>query len=271
MKLSFTTLGCPDWDLPTIANNAKALGYDGVELRTSPDGNHLSPDAPDAEVVKVGQLFRDAGAPIMSVMGYSRFAFLDQAEIAKNQALLRRLVKVASLLKAPFIRTFAGQVPQGTDPDAMAQTVAAAIKPVAKEASDAGVMIALETHDDWCAGRRVMHVAEAVGPGFGIVYDIFNAFHAGIEPWHVTYDLVKSRIAYCHLKDGKKDSAGQTPYTLLGEGDLPIADLLGRFKADGYHGYFSFEWEKKWHPSLADPGISFPHYVATVRRMWAER
>jgi len=269
MKLSFTTLGCPDWDLATIAGNAKAYGYDGVELRTAPDGNHLSPDAPDAEVERAGKLFRDGGTPVMSVMGYSRFAFTDPGEIAKNQQLLRRLVTVAKLLQAPFVRTFAGQVPKGSDPDSMADTVAAAIKPVAKEASGEGVMIALETHDDWCAGKRVMRVADAVGPGFGIVYDIFNAFTAGIEPWHVTYDLVKARIAYCHLKDGKRNAEGKMPYTLLGDGDLPIAELLAKFKADGYHGYFSFEWEKKWHPELAAPEESFPHFAKTVRRMWA--
>ena len=33
MKLSFATLGCPKWTLEQIAANAKAMGFDGVELR----------------------------------------------------------------------------------------------------------------------------------------------------------------------------------------------------------------------------------------------
>jgi len=37
MKLSFTTLGCPDWSLEQIAKNARAFGFDGVELRTHAD------------------------------------------------------------------------------------------------------------------------------------------------------------------------------------------------------------------------------------------
>jgi sugar phosphate isomerase/epimerase len=100
------------------------------------------------------------------------------------------------------------------------------------------------------------------------VYDIFNAFHAGIEPWHETYERVKSRIAYCHLKDGRKTADGKVTYTLPGEGVLPIRDLLARFRRDGYAGYFSFEWEKKWHPDLAPPEDAFPRYVEAVRRLW---
>ena len=34
MKLSFSTLGCPEWTLEQIAKTAGALKYDGVELRT---------------------------------------------------------------------------------------------------------------------------------------------------------------------------------------------------------------------------------------------
>ena len=33
MKLAFTTLGCPNWDLDTICTRGKEYGYDGVDLR----------------------------------------------------------------------------------------------------------------------------------------------------------------------------------------------------------------------------------------------
>src|SRR3954469_13410699 len=104
MKLSFSTLGCPDWSLEQIADQARALGYDGVELRTHADGNHLSPDASPEELARVAKLFRDRGVPVMSIKGYSRFAFTDPAEVQRNQALLRKLVGVAVALGARFVR-----------------------------------------------------------------------------------------------------------------------------------------------------------------------
>src|SRR5262249_10604431 len=33
MKLAFSTLGCPEWDVPHIAETAQRLGYQAVELR----------------------------------------------------------------------------------------------------------------------------------------------------------------------------------------------------------------------------------------------
>ncbi len=33
MKISFTTLGCPDWDIDTICQNGQAYGFDGVDFR----------------------------------------------------------------------------------------------------------------------------------------------------------------------------------------------------------------------------------------------
>jgi len=33
MKLSFSTLACPDWTIPQITAMAAGAGYDGIELR----------------------------------------------------------------------------------------------------------------------------------------------------------------------------------------------------------------------------------------------
>ncbi|MCY3020702.1 MAG: sugar phosphate isomerase/epimerase [Planctomycetota bacterium] len=270
MKLSFTTLGCPDWTLEEIAKNAKTYGYDGIELRTHADGNHFSPDAPIEEARRVGKLFRDAGVPVMSVMGYCRFAFADDAETAKNQELMRKLLGLAEAMGAPFVRTFAGQIPEGAKKDEMIANVARALKPLAEEAALRKVKIGLETHDDWCGGDQVMKLVEQVNTpaGFGIVYDIFNCFFSGIEPWNVTYGKVKPHICYCHLKDGYTGGDGKGHYVMAGAGDLPLQKILQRFKKDGYDSFFSFEWEKKWHPDLEPPERAFPHFTHKIRALW---
>ena len=33
MKLSFSTLGCPEWSFSDIVSAAKDMGYDGIEIR----------------------------------------------------------------------------------------------------------------------------------------------------------------------------------------------------------------------------------------------
>ncbi|HYF49644.1 MAG TPA: sugar phosphate isomerase/epimerase family protein [Planctomycetota bacterium] len=271
MKLSFTTLGCPDWSLEQIAKNAQAFGYEGVELRTHSDGNHFSPDASAGEAKKVAEMFRAHGAPVFSVMGYTRFAFLDQAEVAKNQELMRKLIGVAEAMGAKYIRTFAGNLPKGADIEAMTETVASAIRPLAREAASRGVKLAMETHDDWCGSARLKKLSGMIGEpnGFGLVYDIFNCIHAGIEKWEDTYAALKPQILYCHLKDGwfSEDHKKHT-YVPIGAGDLPLHAVVKKLKADGFNSYFSFEWEKKWHPELEPPERIFPQFTHKMKRVW---
>lgn len=269
MKTSFSTLGCPDWSLEQIVKNARECKYNGVELRTHNDGNHFNPNAPADEARRVGEMFRSQGVPVISILGYTHYAYTKREEVEKNQALTRTLIAHAEAMGAPYVRVFAGRIPVDSNFKAMLKTVGNALKPLALEAADHGVTLALETHDDWCAGKAVMALMDIVGTeGFGLVYDIFNSFHAGTETWDQTYAQVKDHICYCHLKDGYQGLDGNNKYVMVGAGDLPIAEILARFKADGFDGYFSFEWEKKWHPELEPPERVFPHYPHKVRAMW---
>ena len=54
------------------------------------------------------------------------------------------------------------------------------------------------------------------------------------------------------------------PYR-IGAGDVPIHDIVDTLVKDGYDGYFSIEWEKKWHPELPDCETEFPAYPKFVR------
>jgi sugar phosphate isomerase/epimerase len=202
-------------------------------------------------------------------MAYTRFAFTDRGQIAENQAHMRQLIRLARTMGAPFIRSFAGQLPAGADRPAMIRTVADALRPLAEEALAYGIRIGLETHDDWCSGEVIGAVMDrANSRGLGVVYDILNAWDCGLEPWDVAYPRLKPFILYCHLKDGYRLADGKLRYVLLGAGDLPLRAILARFKADGYDGPFSFEWEKKWHPELEAPERAMPHFPHKLRSVW---
>jgi hypothetical protein len=38
----------------------------------------------------------------------------------------------------------------------------------------------------------------------------------------------------------------------------------------GYRGYYSFEWEKVWHPEIEEPEIAFPDFVRTATQYLKE-
>jgi hypothetical protein len=43
---------------------------------------------------------------------------------------------------------------------------------------------------------------------------------------------------------------------------MGAVDLL---RKDGYKGYYSFEWEKLWHPELEEPDLAIADYAQAMR------
>jgi sugar phosphate isomerase/epimerase len=46
-----------------------------------------------------------------------------------------------------------------------------------------------------------------------------------------------------------------------------LKDALRILKAAGFDGWLTFEWEKVWHPNLADPSVAFPEFIARIRAL----
>ena len=51
---------------------------------------------------------------------------------------------------------------------------------------------------------------------------------------------------------------------------IVLAPLLDKKARHGWSGWVSVEWEKKWHPELADPEVAFPQHAELLRRYMGE-
>ncbi|MBB6736056.1 sugar phosphate isomerase/epimerase, partial [Cohnella sp. CBP 2801] len=54
MKISFSTLACPDWSWERVLAEASRLGYDGIELRIV-DGELDLPSSPRFRPERIGE------------------------------------------------------------------------------------------------------------------------------------------------------------------------------------------------------------------------
>lgn len=266
MKLGFSTLGCPDWDLQQIATFAAKTGFDGVELRTHPDGNHASTTISQAQRAELKRIFDEAGSRVFSVMAYSRFGSTDPAERQKNVDELKRAVDLAAFLGADFVRTFAGRLESGTDHQSAIQTIADCLRPCCQQAAQAGIRIGVETHDDWCRADVLRNLIEATDqPALGVVWDFYNAVVGSGDSLQQSFQAVKNFLLYTHTKDGQPGPDGKWQYVLPGQGQIGLPTVVKLLGSIGFDGYLSFEHEKKWHPELAEPDQAFAHYVEYMR------
>ena len=84
-----------------------------------------------------------------------------------------------------------------------------------------------------------------------------------------TIRLIDRYIVYTHCKDSIVDDAGEVRYALMGEGTLPWRRMLDLLRAEGYDGYLTLEWEKRWHMDLPEPDVAFPTFVRVMREYLA--
>ena len=264
MKLSFATLGCPAWTLDQIATNARALGYDGVELRGA-NNEHVGPAEPPANRPRIKQLFATAGVEIGCIMGYTCFTNDDPAKQDQNVATAIQYLDLARDLGCPCVRVFGGNWSAQTDQAGNIARVVSALKRVAPRAEALGVKLAFETHDSWTKAANLRAVIDGVGsPMLGACWDVANCYHT--EPLAQSFIAIRDRIFHVHLKDTKRVD-GKIKNVLPGEGEVDLAHAVWLLRFINYTGYLSFEWEKKWDATLAEPEVAFPRYISHCRAL----
>jgi sugar phosphate isomerase/epimerase len=111
--VSFSTLACPNWSIETIIAKASEFGYDGIEWRGGPQG-HVQPTMPTAQKAVLQKRSMDTGLIVVAVTAYTSFVSPDARERQSNLDELRRYADLAAELDAPYVRTFLGELPEGT-------------------------------------------------------------------------------------------------------------------------------------------------------------
>jgi len=127
--------------------------------------------------------------------------------------------------------------------------------------------LARETHDDFSSAHVVAEVLNNVGGSAGAVYDSLHPHRIGESPPEVLETLGR-HISLVQVKDARRDPSREDQWQLvpMGEGEVPVPDLLSLLSSAGYVGWVSLEFEKKWHPELASPEQSLHPQAQTLRR-----
>jgi sugar phosphate isomerase/epimerase len=194
---------------------------------------------------------------------------------------------VAANLRANFVSTFFGDHPY-RDLFTSIELYRREMKSCLEAAEKHGVIVLVENEprerDVTRNASGTLLLMEAIeSPWLRLCFDPTNFYAAGEEPYPLAYRMLKSYIAYIHIKDAARYSpllhgtkmeqhvkthhpGGQFVYVPVGEGGVNYGSLLRQLKTDGYKGFLSLE------PHTI-PERLFPTYQATLAtlRQWMEK
>ena len=273
MPLAFSTLGCPDWNFKKITDFAKQHGYTGIELRGLKREINLpkSPEFSDSKKIEsVIKVMKDKKLQFVDLGSGSTLHFSEGADREKNIAEGKAYIDLAQQLNCPNVRVFPNLLPKDRDKDETMDFIVKGLLELGNYAKASKVMVLMETHGDVVWTHDIEKIMkDSAHSNVGIVWDPCNMWTKTKEPPAEMYRILKRYIHHTHIKDAKMvDDKPQ--YTRLGQGEVPIFEAVDALIKGGYRGFYSFEWEKLWHPELEDPETALADYPIAMKKHFSD-
>lgn len=270
MKISFSTLACPDWSVPQIVEIAAKCRYDGIELRfVEGQDSFWKLPAFTQGLAETKMLLSDRGLAIPCVDTSCRFHWVEEQERRRWMEEGERMSDLAAELNSPGIRVFGDTIQPQADRASTQAWITDSIRTLAEEVEPKGVQVWLETHGDFSSSAATKAIiAGTKAHNVGVIWDPVNSFIAESEQPRDGAATLGPTIKHVHVKDVTRNSESWR-YDLPGDGQFPLGELLESLKGLQYESFLSFEWEKKWHPELADAEVALPHFANWFRGAYA--
>jgi len=264
LPLGFSTLGSPNWDWIRTLDFAAAHGFAGIELRGLQQAMDLS-KRPEFQPDRVAQTKRELAARGLAVPCLGASVNLHEQDTAKLGAAMaetRRFIDVASAIGAPYVRVFGNEYVKGMSREAVHEYIARGLRELGEYARPRGVTVLLESHGEFNTSPALADLMQrADSPAVAILWDAHHTFVAG-ESAETSVAQLGRWIRHTHLKDSVPAGNGRK-YVLTGRGEVPVKQQVAALARTGYEGFYSLEWEKRWHPELDEPEVAFADF-ATV-------
>jgi sugar phosphate isomerase/epimerase len=265
-KLAFSTLGCPDWRLKQIVDCSVENGYKGFEIRGLAGEMDL-PKCPEFNKTNLPaslRLIKDNDIKIINLGSSANLHFAQEDKRKSNLDDAKRFIDLAEQLECPFVRVFPDDLPPDQSVEQTLDLIISGLVTLGEYAKGSNVTILLESHGKVVYKDMLLKImAGANHPKVGLIWDFFNMWVVTKESPKEVFDTLGKYIKHVHIKDANLVD-GKPAYCLIGQGVAPLREAMDSLKRSNYKGYYSFEWEKKWHPEIQDPEIALPHFAKEI-------
>ena len=142
-------------------------------------------------------------------------------------------------------------------------TVRAQLSGLLPEAEKAGVTGLIKTtglYADTGALRALMD--DFASDYLAALWDVHHPYRDCGEDPDTTIRNLGAYVRHVHLRDSDDSGA----YDIIGEGTLPVREMIRALSSIDYDGFISLEWKPEWMEDMDDPDVILPHFVNYMSR-----
>jgi len=263
MKLSFSTKGWNGYSFRHFCDIANDLGFDGIELYDIHSADFADKYSP-ANTVMAAPIRRDMMERKLTLTCLDSVGNLADTSVM-DQTLEEILgcIQTAQNLNIPYVRVRATQVGTEAQDDA---AVIACLEQLVPAAERAGIILLTETTGIYTNTAKLRDILNHFAcDSLAALWDLNHPYRISGESPETTIQNLGAYTKHVHIKDSELID-GTLEYRLIGEGSLPLHEMIYALRSINYDGFISLEWDPHWKHDIDDMEVIFAHFVSIMSR-----
>ena len=260
MKLSFSTKGWHGRSFEEFCGIAKDLRFSGIELHNVYNVLFTGKDSAFHDYATAATLRRLYEMKLAIPCIDSICDPADPAAHEESRKEILECIRIARNLHIPNVRIHAKDHGESSF-----ETVKAFLSELMPVAEEAGISLLVETSGLFSNTATLRDLLEFFAcDHLAALWDMYSTYFMGNEMPEKTIENLGAYVRHIHIKDAVRQD-GDLRYCLMGEGSLPVTDMILALRSVNYDGYISLEWSPSWYPELDDMEIilaQFENYMS---------
>ena len=143
----------------------------------------------------------------------------------------------------------------------------AALTPWVEEAERTGVVLLIKTAGTFADTGKLRDVLNHFASDhLAACWSVFDTWFVSGETAEKTITNLGAYVRHVRLSDGTPEEGGAISHELMGEGKLPMQDVMNALRSVNYDGFVSLHWEPEWVTGLEDLEMILTHYAVYMGR-----
>ncbi|MEE1197980.1 MAG: AMP-binding protein [Acutalibacteraceae bacterium] len=263
MKLSFSTKGWHGNSFDEFCEIAQDLNFKGIELHniynplfTEKDGAFYD-YAANATVRKLYEM--KLSLPCIDTVCNP----CDKSKRGETIGEITKCMQIAKNLHIPYVRI---RAISDDSVESVSEIMSDVISEILPKAEQSGITILVETCGVYCDTAALRDLLERfASDNLAALWDMYSTYFCGNETADTTIKNLGAYVRHVHIKDAVK-KGDATEFCLLGEGELPINEMMNALRSVNFDEFISLEWDPKWCEELDDMEIIFSQFVNFMRQ-----
>ena len=258
MNLSFSTRGWGDLSWDELLDSALDMKFTGIEVYNLFKFPALTGRGGPFHKHKIAATVRQLRDKKLTIPCLDTSVDLSQSPAAADT--VAEMMAIAHDLQVPYVVAWASENKEDTIRGNMEQLLTLA--------EEKNVCLLIKTSGIYADTARLRALLESYASDFtGALWDMHHPYRDFGESADATIKNLGTYVKHVHLRD----SDDKDTYNLIGEGNLPVADMMRALSSINYDGFISLEWKPEWMEDLQDREVIFPHFVNYMSRFNSPR